>query len=156
MFISLRNFLALPSRRKLLLAETALALLRAAWLVRRSPFRAYARTLGHRSPGEFVDTAHPDIPTRSLGEVRWALRRINQLAGGRFTCLMLAMAGKRVLNRRCLANTLVLGVRPDRDDGADLFGAHAWLRVGPFVMIGMEERAGHIPIASYHSDPYVR
>lgn len=94
-----------------------------------------------------------DAPVQLLGEVRWALQRINVLAGGRFTCLMLGIAAKRMLSRRGLANTLVLGVRPDKGAGEDPFGAHAWLRVGHYVVMGLEEREGHIPVTSYHSKP---
>ena len=110
-------------------------------------------TLGQAYPGEFVDEANHDMAPQPLAEPRWALRRINKLAGGRFTCLMMAIAGKRLLDRRGLPNTLVLGVRPDKGDGDDPFGAHAWLRAGPFVVLGLEERAGHIPVTSYHSAP---
>ena len=153
MFRRFRNFLVLPHARKRLLAEAAAALLSAWWLVRRKPFRRYARTLGQPHPGEFDDVANHDMPPQSLGQIRWALQRINRLAGGRFTCLMLGIAAKRMLDRRGLANTLVLGVRPDKGAGDDPFGAHAWLRAGRYVVIGLEERAGHIPVASYHSDP---
>ena len=69
-----------------------------------------------------------------LREFRWALKRVNQLARGRFTCL-------------------VLGARPDKGADDDPFGAHAWLRAGPYIVIGKEERAGHIPMVSYHSGP---
>ena len=147
------SFMALPRTRKRMLAEAAGALLSAWWLVRRKPFRSYCRTLGQPHPGEFVDTSNQDMPPQPLGQIRWAVQRVNRLAGGRFTCLMLGIAAKRMLDRRGLANTLVLGVRPDKGDGDDPFGAHAWLRAGRYVVIGLEERAGHIPVASYHSDP---
>jgi len=147
-----RNFMALPRPRRRLLLEAATVLLHAWWQVRRRPFRAYAATLGQAHPGEYVDSVNTDMPPQPLGQVRWALHRLNRLAGGRFTCLMLGMAAKRLLDRRGLANTLVLGVRPEKGDGTDPFGAHAWLRAGPYVVIGLEERAGHIPVASYHSN----
>ena len=150
-FTRAKNFWALPRARKRLLLEAAGALLRAWWLVRRRPFRDYATELGRTLPGEFVDETRHDMPMLPLGQVHWALHRINRLAGGRFTCLMLGIAGKRMLDRRGLANTLVLGVRPDRGDGGDPLGAHAWLRAGQYVVVGLEERAGHIPVASYHS-----
>ncbi len=149
----LRNFILLPWGRKRLLLEAGRALVSSWWTVRRRPFRAYAATLGQAHRGEFVDTPAFDIAPQPLGQARWALQRVNKLAGGRFTCLMLAIAGKRMLNRRGVANTVVLGVRPDKGDGDDPFGAHAWLRAGQYVVVGLEERAGHIPVASYHSTP---
>lgn len=143
----------MPRSRKWLLARALWALLGAWWVVRRRPFRAYSASLGTASSGEFIDTANADMPARPLGELRWALNRLNRLAGGRYTCLMLAIAGKRLLNRQGLANTLVLGVNPRKGAEGDPFGAHAWLRAGRYVVVGLEERAGHIPVASYHSDP---
>ena len=151
MFRRLRNFLGQPRPRRKLLVETTAELLRAWWLVRRHPFNAYAATLGQTRPGEF-EASH-DMALAPLRDFRWALKRVNQLARGRFTCLMLAIAAKRMLDRRGMANTLVLGVRPDKGADDDPFGAHAWLRAGPHIVIGQEERAGHIPVVSYHSSP---
>lgn len=146
-------FFRLPKTRKALLLEAFRELLFARSLVYNQPFRTYASTLGDAHPNEFFDIVHQDEPVQLLSDVRWALQRINVLARGRFTCLMLAIAAKRMLSRRELANTLVLGVRPDQGSGEDPFGAHAWLRVGRYVVVGLEEREGHIPVASYHSKP---
>lgn len=153
MITQARNFLRLPRARKRLLAEAAAALVAARWTVRRRPFRSYAAALGQAHPGEFVDAAHADMAPQPLGRIRWALLRVNRLAGGRFTCLMLAIAAKRMLNRRGLPNTLVLGVRMDNPVGDDPFAAHAWLRAGRYTVVGVEERAGHVAVASYHSAP---
>lgn len=152
----LQRFASMPRTRKQLLAESSFFLLRAAWLVRRRPFRTYAPGLGVLHPGEFIDMANDPPSADSLLEVSWALKRVNRAAGGRFTCLMLAMSGQRLLNRRGYAATLVLGVRPDGGVGDDPFGAHAWLRAGDQVVIGREEQSGHTAVASYHSTPQVR
>lgn len=146
-----QNFIALPRARKRLLLEAAVALVRAWWMVRLCRFHSYAPTLGRLHRGEFIDKTNQNIPSAPLRQVRWALNKFNRLIGGRFTCLMLAIAGKRLLNRRGLANSLVLGVNPHNADGSSTIGAHAWLRSGRYVVIGLEERAGHIPVASYHS-----
>lgn len=153
MFFRLRNFLVLPLARTCLIAEATSALLSSYWLVRHKTFRSYARTLGRPHPGEYEDVSNHDMSPHLLGQVRWALLLVNRLMGGRFTCLMVGIASKRMLNRRGQANTLVLGVRPAKGDDDDPFGAHAWLRAGRFIVVGFEERVGHIPVASYHSDP---
>ena len=150
-----RTFLFLPWSRKRMLVEGATALVLAWWQVRYRQFRCYSANLGVAYDGEFIDPSNIDAPRQTLIEVRWVLRALNRMAKGKFTCLMLAMAGKRMLNRRGFANTLVLGVRPGKGQGDDPFGAHAWLRAGQYVVIGQEERAGHIPVASYHSAPRI-
>ncbi len=149
----IRNFLGLARSRKRLLAEVTLELLRAAWIVRRRPFQSYVTSLGQAKPGDFVDESLEDLPIGHLRDLHWALTRVNRAARGRFTCLMLAMAGKRVLDRRKVPNSLVLAARPDRGADNDPFGAHSWLRSGRFVVIGAEESVGHIPLVSYHSSP---
>lgn len=149
----IRNFLGLARSRKRLLAEVTIELLRAAWTVRRRPFQSYVASFGNPKPGDFVDDSLENLPVGQLRDLHWALTRVNRVARGRFTCLMLAMAGKRVLNRRGVPNSLVLAARPDRGADNDPFGAHSWLRSGQYVVIGAEESVGHIPLVSYHSTP---
>lgn len=151
---SLRNFLTRSRRDQALLAEAAGELALAWWRVRRQPFRRYAPALGPSRPGEALDPAPPALPPRELARLRWALERLNRLARGRFTCLMLAMAGQRMLVRRGQAGTVVLGVRPGGGAApGEALGAHAWLCAGAQVVVGAEERAGHIPVASYRAAP---
>lgn len=134
-----------------MLVEGGAELIRAWGLVRFKAFQSYSPDLGELHKGEFLGGDVANISYSAVIDTRWALKLINRKVGGRFTCLMLAIAGKRLLNRRGIPNTLVLGVCPSRGRGSDPFGAHAWLRVGQYVIIGQEERAGNIPVASYHS-----
>lgn len=151
---SLRNFLTRSRADKALLAEAAAELALAWWRVRSQPFRAYAPGLGPSQPGEALDPAPPALPAQDLARLRWALERLDRLAGGRFTCLMLAMAGQRMLVRRGQAGTLVLGVRPGGGAApGEALGAHAWLCAGAQVVVGAAERARHIPVASYRAAP---
>ncbi|EWH01133.1 lasso peptide biosynthesis B2 protein [Halomonas sp. BC04] len=69
-----------------------------------------------------------------------ALKAINRRAGGRFTCLMLAMAAQWMLNRRGIASSLVLGTCNELNDRQEMdFKAHAWLRVGNHVVLGQHD-----------------
>jgi len=145
------TFLRQPARRKRLVLEATAGLLVAWWLVRFRPFREYAGRLGAAHPGEFTGASPADMAL--LRDVRWAVEAVNRSTGGRFTCLMQGMAGKAMLDRRHAENTLVLGAKLGGGDAADTEGmaAHAWLRVGPVVVLGGEARAGFAPITSYHS-----
>lgn len=148
--MKVRIFLRLRRERKKLLLIAAVELLRAWRLVRLKPFSRYADTLGELHHGEHIDIRSPACDAL-LDDVHWALKKLNKIARGRFTCLMLAIAAKRILSQNGQANTLVLGVRPDQGHGDDPIGAHAWLRAGTRIITGKNERKGHIPVASYHS-----
>lgn len=140
------------SRRQLVL-EASRELLRAWWLVRSREFRTYAGNLGEAHPGGFAtEFTHDDLAL--LDDVRWAIDAVNRAFGGRFTCLMQAMAGKVMLNRRGIENTLVLGAKLKRDEaeaGEAPMAAHAWLKVGRLILLGGEVSVGYVPVTSYHS-----
>lgn len=148
------TFLKQSRYRRKLVVEAGGELVRAWWLVRFYEFRRYAGELGEPHPGVFLtETLHND--TSFLRDVRWAIQALNRTAGGRFTCLMQAMAGKAMLNRRGVANTLILGAKLKRgEDGmdGDAMAAHAWLRAGPVVLLGGEASVGFVPVTSYHSN----
>lgn len=57
-------------------------------------------------------------------------------------CLVRALAAAAMLHRRGVPATVVIGVRHAP------FGAHAWLVVGGQVVLGDEDRAGHVPLWS--------
>ena len=135
-----------PARRAVA-REAVVELVRAWALVRFRPFAAYAPRLGTATSGdpEWAWEGDPSV----LAEVRWAIRRWTRASSGRFTCLMQAMAAQELLARHGVASAVVLGVKPGRA-GADPT-AHAWLRVGPCVLIGGEEREGHLAVASYRA-----
>ena len=142
-----------PARRRRLVAEALRELLRAWWTVRFKPFRSYAGDLGRAHAGAHSTTdLHGDLEL--LRDVKWAIGAVNRTFFGRFTCLMQGMAGKAMLNRRGVENTLILGAKLNREgEGPDAEGmaAHAWLNVGPVVLLGGEAMAGYVPVTSYHS-----
>lgn len=148
----LRTYVSLSARDKLLVCE-AIAMLSWGWfVVRVLGVRRYSSHLGTQLPGEYYDTT-PQDETR-LRKVRWSITVSNRLFFGKFNCLMLGIAGKAMLNRRGVSNTLVLGTRLTREgaeDGPNTFKAHAWLWAGQKIMLGGEVRSEYVPITSYHS-----
>ena len=146
------TFLRQPSRRKRLVVEAFAGLLRAWFLVSFIPFRAYVPGLGTAHKGELRDNVMCDLDL--LGDVRWAIKAVNQMFGDRFTCLMQGMAAKAILNRRGVSNSLVLGAklgRRDRDGGSGEMAAHAWLWSGDRIILGGEAREDFIAVTSYRS-----
>ncbi|WP_276208224.1 lasso peptide biosynthesis B2 protein [Halomonas sp. NO4] len=107
-----------------------------AWLqVRCLPFRWWFGWLGLRASGEV--NAMDSEWDRCVGDVARTLHAINRRFGGRFTCLMLAMAAHWMLGRRGIGSSLVLGTRVESSSGGKrLLEAHAWVRVGDRVVLG--------------------
>jgi hypothetical protein len=96
------------------------------------PFRWIAPNLG----------AHmAETPSRDEGgergqlakEVAQAVSRASRQVPWAAKCLVQAMAGKKMLQRRGIASTLYLGLAksPDQD-----LQAHAWLRCGDQIILG--------------------
>lgn len=143
-------FVRLSWREKWLIFEATFCLIGALLLVKLVPFRRWSRFLGAAPTEEWeeADPARSDI-AREVGR---AVRRANRACRGRFTCLMQAVAGKAMLNRRGVPNTLVLGVRTRRDNGGALsMEAHAWLRSGSAIILGGEAHRGFSIVAEFQS-----
>lgn len=144
-----------PRARQWLAAEAFFRLLEAWAFVRFRSFHSYANRLGQPQEGEVSLTEPTDLTM--LGDVRWAVESVNRTVGGRFTCLMQAMAAQAMLARRACRTSLVLGARLSRADDAGQDGekiaAHAWLWAGGAIIVGAAMRGGYVPITSYVNAP---
>jgi hypothetical protein len=67
------------------------------------------------------------------GEVAQAVHRASRHVPWAAKCLVQAMAGKKMLERRGIASTLYLGLAKSPDQGLQ---AHAWLRCGSQIILG--------------------
>lgn len=144
-------FFRLPKRRRAMAVEALLRLLRAAFLIRLVPYRYWSGRLGIRGAME-RDTA--PIDQTALRDIRWAVRRVDTALGGRFTCLMQAMAGSEMMLRRGYSAEIVLGVATSRAEGPGMsLAAHAWLRAGDTVLLGGEKKEGFQEVARYRAVP---
>ncbi|MGR2737554.1 lasso peptide biosynthesis B2 protein [Billgrantia sp. Q4P2] len=132
---TLRRFLRLPWCRKALLLEGFLWLALAWVLVRGLPFRFWSHWLGHQMAGE-VDMVDAGRDLR-VQEICRSITAINARLGGRFTCLMLAMATQWMMHRRRISSCLVLGTLTEQDSERRLsFKAHAWVKDASGVILG--------------------
>ncbi len=144
------GFLRPGTGRKRLLFEASVLLCLSLLLVRLVPFRRWSGHLGMPTEpaGEATRTEHVEL----LREVARAVDRVNRAAGGRFTCLMQAVTGKLMLNRRRIGNTLVLGVRTvPRERGVEI-AAHAWLSSGAIIVLGGEGHTQYTVVSRHYSD----
>ncbi|KJS17965.1 MAG: hypothetical protein VR69_02785 [Peptococcaceae bacterium BRH_c4b] len=87
-----------------------------------------------------------------LEAARWFGRVVETVS--RYTpweskCLVQAIAGKIILRRRGITNTLYLGV--GRDEGSGLI-AHAWLRCGGTIITGGHGQKRFIIVGKFSDD----
>lgn len=146
----IKNYFSLKASKRKLIGEALIALIHAWLLVRFGTFDRYARRLGTANKGEYLEDSTTTLDV--VAPVRWAIETCCKPFGDAFTCLMKAMAGKAMLNRRDIRNTIILGAKINMGKGQSeekAMQAHAWLNVGEMVVLGGEEKDGYIPVTSY-------
>jgi len=93
----------------------------------------------HRYLGEKGVETGTGIPeTEQLKKIALVSRRVTRVAERvpwESKCLVQAMVAQRLLRGFCIESTLYLGVGRNKDDN-DKMVAHAWLRSGPYYVVG--------------------
>lgn len=97
------------------------------------PFKVYARFLGKINSestrnGENIDWEYVE-------RIAHFIRNVNKVSPFEFKCLVQATVGKIFIARRNMESTIYFGIKKD---GAKNLKAHAWLRVGPKIVLGGE------------------
>ncbi|CAG9613449.1 hypothetical protein BACCIP111899_02664 [Bacillus rhizoplanae] len=128
----LRIFLSLNTKTKLLFLE-AFIFLGWARVLKSIPFSKVAPSLGdHMNETPFT---HIQLHREVLKNVSHAIHIMSRYTFWESQCLVKAIAGMKMLEKRQIESTLYLGTA--KDDNEKLI-AHAWLRSGPFYVTGSE------------------
>lgn len=120
-----------PGMRKLLME----AFLYLGWarLLKALPFSRVAPTLGNQmEETSFESDREHDALLKSISK---AILIMSRYTFWESKCLVMAIAGKKMLSRRRIDSTLYLGMA--KDDSGKLI-AHAWLRSGHLYITGAE------------------
>lgn len=158
MRLLLRLF-TLPAPRRRLLVRAGLGLMAAAWQVRRWPFARIASGLG---PAQAVAPSGADTEAEPLSaaqcrqalDAAWAIDQWTRRWPWPPTCLMQALAARRLLLQAGVPCRLYFGVRGGMSSGAapvSGVGAHAWLCCGSLIVTGAGEASQHRAIALYRA-----
>lgn len=130
--------------------EAVLALVLARILVFSFPWRWTVALMGRFAPPAGSD-ASPD--PRDAWRARAVARRLRGVADRlpwHSTCLVRAVAGALLLARRRIPGSGIrFGVR--KENGR--LSAHAWLLLGPEILLGGEEAGAHVPLADLARRP---
>ncbi|MGA2163106.1 MAG: lasso peptide biosynthesis B2 protein [Solirubrobacteraceae bacterium] len=108
-----------PLQRAQLIREILAAYVQARRELRRAPIEAVVAALRSESPPPAPETAGALEEARSLG---WIVVRTLRLIPGDTRCLARSLVLTRLLARRGIPSTLVIGAQPAPD-----FRAHAWV-----------------------------
>jgi len=119
-------------RSRLWEALVALAIARVAMAV--LPFRRIAAWLG--TPGAESSATASDEDILTAKEIAWAISVLGKRVPWDGRCLARALAANGMLRRRGLEATVIFGAR---QNASSSFDAHAWLRLGPFIVTGEPE-----------------
>ncbi|HKX07774.1 MAG TPA: lasso peptide biosynthesis B2 protein [Stellaceae bacterium] len=127
----------------------AIACLAVARLLMLLPFRHVAPLLGPLRPAEGSWSAALDAEGSAAAiAVRRALARVAQRLPWEASCLVRAIAGRMMLQRRGVPSILHLGARSGHQ--AEL-AAHAWLSCGDVHVTGAEIADQYTPIATFRA-----
>ena len=128
----LRVFLALNMEKKLLFFE-AFIFLGWARVLKSITFSKVAPSLGDYMNETSVAQIQPQVDT--LKKVSEAISIMSRYTFWESQCLVKAIAGMKMLEKRHIESTLYLGTA--KDNHGELI-AHAWLRSGSFYVTGSE------------------
>ena len=147
----LRTFIQLQEGRRKLFFRACYELIRARIIVKCLRFDQHSCRFGAMIAGDYIMR---DVPiTQDVRDVRWAVNLASRVMGDKFSCLMIALAAKALLNTVRVPNVLVLGAAPGAV-GADML-AHAWLRVGDVVVFGEENMHEYSALLSFVNGPTI-
>ena len=131
MLRQIRSFLQLNHRRKLLLLEAYIFLAWARYRKSRK-FSRISPDLGHRMKETSFQLNDREMEIVKL--VSHTLHVASRYTFWESKCLVKAIAGMKMLERRGIESTIYLGVAKDEKG----LNAHAWLRSGEFYVSGSD------------------
>ncbi|AKG33415.1 lasso peptide biosynthesis B2 protein [Paenibacillus durus] len=97
-------------------------------------FSKVAPSLGER--GQETDQDYDASHTSAMRHIASSINTVSKYTPWDSKCLVRAIAGMKMLERRGIGSTLYLGT--GKDHSGKLI-AHAWLRSGPYYISGAEE-----------------
>ena len=107
------------------------------------PFSKMSKKLGNQMDETSYDWQTDHVILKNISN---AIHIMSRYTFWESQCLVKAVAGMKMLERRNIESTLYLGTAKD-DQGQ--FIAHAWLRSGPFYLTGAEEMGRFIVVGKF-------
>jgi hypothetical protein len=142
---ALQKLAAINWRDRILLVEAWLCLSAARACLLMVPFRKIAAHLGRQFPPDHTTGPATPVPPDAR-RISWAVDVMSRRTPWESACLAQAIAGKFMLRRRRIVSWLFLGTRKD---AAGNLAAHAWLQIGPEILLGGAGRESFTALSSF-------
>lgn len=142
-FLTIRIFLALKTPSKKIMIE-AFLLLGWARILKLLPFQKIAPSLGkHMEESPLtIQENQQDL----IKDISFAIHTMSRYTFWESQCLVKAIAGMKMLEKRQIESTLYLGTA--RDVSGKMI-AHAWLRSGSYLVSGAEGMKNFTVVAKF-------
>lgn len=108
------------------------------------PFNRTAPKLGIQS--QETGTESRDSEVARIQQITKAIRVASRLTPWKSTCMVRAVAGLRMLEKRGIESTLYMGVARDNKGR---MAAHAWLRSGAYYVSGDDTMKGFVVVEKF-------
>jgi hypothetical protein len=138
-----QRFLALSGDDRMLLLETAIALLIAYAGIRWLPFRKVVASCVLGPAGEKQGASYC---TGEISRVTWAVSALARRLPIKMVCFQKGLAVHRLLRRRGIRSLLHYGVRQDHEEGLK---AHVWVTYAGEPVIGGDEAVYFTCLATF-------
>ncbi|TVQ01111.1 MAG: lasso peptide biosynthesis B2 protein [Balneolaceae bacterium] len=141
----IRIFWKKPFTEKWMLTRVFLLLAFFRVLILFFPFKTIARYLGEQGK----ETTSVDVYSSShefMENTARFISNMSRLVPWESKCLVQAAAGKVMLNRKGIESTVYFGVKKNNEAALE---AHAWLRVGPKIILGGEIASEFVVVSTF-------
>lgn len=108
------------------------------------PFKVYSRFLGQINYESPKNPKHVDW--QYVERISKSIRNVSKVSPIQFKCLVQATVGKYFIAQERIESTLYFGVKKDESQNLK---AHAWLRVGPKIVLGGEVADQYNVVSTY-------
>ncbi len=144
---NVRSFSRLNVETKLLLIEAYFHLARGRYL-KSIPFSKVAPSLGD----QMKETSFSSVSSNreEIARISKAIHLMSRYTFWESQCLVKAIAGMKMLEKRNIESTLYLGT--SKDEKGEMI-AHAWLRSGPLYISGAEVMERFTVVAKFGKEP---
>ncbi len=146
MLSKFKTLLTLPRRRKSLLVEALVCLIRADLRIRKRPLKAVTDTLGTEQNPSHVTLDKSQLDAAL--DVGHTIEMIAKNMPWSVLCMPQAVAVKWMLQRRGIPCTLYFGTKGDRRADNSL-EAHAWVAIDNRIIIGGAHSKEHTALSAF-------
>lgn len=108
------------------------------------PFKVYSRFLGQINSESSKNPKQVDW--QYVERISKSVRNVSKVSPFQFKCLVQATVGKYFIAQKRIESTIYFGVKKDESQNLK---AHAWLRVGPKIVLGGEVADQYNVVSTY-------